>query len=89
MILGLDVDKLQSYGLASRTSWHFCSAEAPWQNGATEALVKSIKRALNVLLVGKVCSFAEWQTVVYEAAQLVNQRPIGRKQLTPDDGTYL
>ena len=52
-------------------------------------MVKSIKRALNVILAGKVCSFAEWQTVVYEAAQLVNQRPIGRKPLTPDDGTYL
>jgi hypothetical protein len=40
-------------------------------------------------MAGKLCSFAELQTVVYEAAQLVNQRPIGRKPLTPDDGTYL
>ena len=51
-------------------------------------MVKSFKRALNVVLAGKVCSFAELQTVVYEAAQLVNQRPIGRKPLKPDDGTY-
>ena len=89
MIVELDKNELQSYGPASRTSWHFCSADAPWQNGATEALVKSVKRALNVVLAGKVCSFAELQTVVYEAAQLVNQRPIGRKPLKPDDGTYL
>ena len=37
----------------------------------------------------KVCSYAEFQTVVYEAAQLVNQRPIGRNPLTPNDGTYI
>ena len=40
-------------------------------------------------MAGKICSFAEMQTVMDEAAQLVNQRPIGRKPLTPDDGTYL
>ena len=51
--------------------------------------MKSLKRALNVILAGKVCSFAELQTVVYEAAQLVNQRPIGRKPGKPEEGTYL
>ena len=89
VIGNLDLDQLQSHGPASKTTWHFCSADAPWQNGSTEALVKSLKRALNVILAGKVCSFAELQTVVYEAAQLVNQRPIGRKPGKPEEGTYL
>jgi len=88
-IQGLDWKELQLYGHASETTWTFCPADAPWQNGSTEALVKSIKRALNVVMGDKVCSYAEFQTVVYEAAQLVNQRPIGRNPLTPNDGTYL
>ena len=89
VITDLDFEELQLYGPASKTTWSFCPADAPWQNGSTEALVKSIKRALNVVMAGKLCSFAELQTVVYEAAQLVNQRSIGRKPLTLDDGTYL
>ena len=89
VISDLDVEELRLYGPASQTTWSFCPADAPWQNGSTEALVKSIKRALNVVLGSKLCSYAELQTVVYEAAQLVNQRPIGRNPLTPNDGTYL
>ena len=88
-IASLNFEEVKLYGPASEITWSFCPADAPWQNGSTEALVKSIKRALNVVLAGKLCSFAEMQTVLYEAAQLVNQRPIGRKPLTPHDGTYL
>ena len=88
-IASLNVEEVKSCGPASEISWSFSPADAPWQNGSTEALVKSVKRALNVVLAGNLCTFAEMQTVVYEAAQLVNQRPIGRNPLTPHDGTYL
>jgi len=50
VITDLDFEELQLYGPASKTTWSFCSADAPWQNGSTEALVKSIKRALNVVM---------------------------------------
>ena len=33
--------------------------------------------------------FNEYQTLLFEAAQLVNQRPIGIKPKHPNDGTYL
>ena len=88
-VAGLNLEEIKAFGPASEINWTFCPADAPWQNGSTEALAKSVKRALNVVMAGKICSFAEMQTVMYEAAQLVNQRPIGRKPLTPDDGTYL
>ena len=51
--------------------------------------MKSVKRALKVVIGDQICSYAEFQTVVYEAAQLVNQRPIGKVPSSPDDGTYL
>ena len=88
-IASLNIEELKSCGPASEINWSFSPADAPWQNGSTEALVKSVKRALNVVLAGNLCTFAEMQTVVYEAAQLVNQRPIGRNPLTPHDGAYL
>ena len=58
-------------------------------NGATEALVKSTKKALNAAVGDQIMDFSELQTVMYEAAQIVNQRPIGRHPTHPDDGSYL
>ena len=34
-------------------------------------------------------SYSEFQTYIFEAAQLVNQRPIGVHPSNPDDGTYI
>ena len=45
--------------------------------------------AKNCVMGNQVFSYAELQTVVYEAAQLVNQRPIGRHPTSPDEGAYL
>ena len=66
-----------------------CSADAPWQNGASEALVKSVKKAITVAIGESVMTFSELQTVCYEAAKLVNERPIGRHPTSPEDGTYI
>ena len=65
--------------------WKFLPADAPWQNGTSEALVKSVKKAITVA-VGKKVMTSELQTVCYEAANLVNERPIGRHPTSPEDG---
>ena len=89
VISELDWDTLQKYGHKYGTSWSFAPADGPWYNGATEALVKSVKKALNASIGDQVLSYNELQTVVFEAAQIVNQRPIGQHPSHPDDGTYL
>ena len=89
VIKNLSWDEVQIFGHKFGTTWSFCPPDAPWQNGSTEALVKSIKRALKCVMGNQVFSYAELQTVVYEAAQLVNQRPIGRHPTSPDEGAYL
>ena len=68
----LDWDMIKRYGIKYKTEWEFSPADAPWQNGATEVLIKPIKRALNNA-IGEVMSFSELQTVMFQAAQLVNQ----------------
>ncbi len=55
------------------------SSDAPWQNGVSEALIKSVKRALNVSIGENMSSFAGLQTVLFEVANLLNERPIGLK----------
>ena len=71
------------------TEWKFSPADAPWYNGAVEALVKSTKRALHVAIGDNVLKPLELQTVMFEAAQLVNQRPIGCHPTNPSDGVYM
>ena len=80
---------LQEYGVQHKLEWSFAPGDAPWMNGATEALVKSTKKALNAAVGDEIMDFSELQTVMYEAAQIVSQRSIGRHPTHPDDGSYL
>jgi len=88
-IEGLDWEKVYAYGHQQGVEWKFSPADAPWYNGTAEALVKSTKRALEAAVGESVLTFSEMQTCMLEAAQLVNQRPIGVLPTMPDDGTYL
>ena len=88
-IQGVDFELLKRYGLNKGTDWSFPPPNAPWHNGATEALVKTVKRAVNTAIGDQVLTFSELQTVLFEAAQLVNQRPIGQHPSHPEDGKYL
>lgn len=69
---------------------HNKSADAPWQNGCSEALIKSVKRCLVIAINESVLSFSELQTVLFEIANLLNERPIGIKPgCDPELGSYL
>ena len=89
IIKDLNWEEIRDYGLEQGTEWIFSPADAPWYNGATEALVKSTKRALNAMVGESIFTFSGLQTALFEAAQLVNQRPIGIHPSKPDDGSYL
>ena len=82
-------EELKIFGVMEGFKWHFVPADAPWQNGVSEALVKYIKRAITAAISDHVLRFSELETVCFEAANLVNERPIGRHPTSPDDGTYL
>lgn len=59
------------------TRWIFGPADSPWYQGAAEALIKSAKFALSISVRKSRLSFAELLTVFTEAANLLNERPIG------------
>ena len=52
-------------------------------------MVKSIKRVITAAISDHVLTFSELQTVCFQTANLVNERPIERHPTSPDDGTYL
>ena len=69
--------------------WSFSAPDAPWMNGVTEALVKTVKSALKTAVGDELMTFPELQTVMFECSGLVNQRPIGKHPVKPEDGAYL
>lgn len=84
---GWNQEELQQFGMMEGFKWEF--TPAPWKNRISEALVKSVERAITTAIGDHVMTVSELQTVCFEAANLVNERPIGRHPTSPDDGTYL
>ena len=75
--------------LYQTVSWEFSPPDAKRYSGATELIVESVKKALNAAVGDSVMQYNELPTVFFEAAQLVNERPIGLHPTHPEEGTYL
>lgn len=90
-MVDLDFDEIAKFGGKEGMCWKFTKgADAPWQNGCSESLIKSVKRALTYSIGDKVLQFGELQTVFFEVANLINERPIGVKPGCDINlGTYL
>ena len=78
----------------NRIKWTVVPAEGQHQNGLSESLIKSVKRSLKHTIGENLLTFAEFQTVLYRVANIINSRPIGvitgsdptdPKPLTPND----
>ena len=55
-------NELEEFRVVEGFQWKFTPADAPWQNGISEALIKTIKRTLK-LTIGDILTFSELQTV--------------------------
>ncbi|XP_043192676.1 uncharacterized protein LOC122366428 [Amphibalanus amphitrite] len=91
MTKSLHWEDICQFGVSEGVKWTFNrSADAPWQNGCSEALIRLVKRALVCAVGDSVLTAGELQTALFEAANLLNQRPIGHKPgADPMLGTYL
>ena len=69
--------QLQVFGAPKGLQWVFGPADSPWYQGAAEALIKSTKNALKLSMGSSRLSVPEALTVFTEAANLLNERPIG------------
>ena len=75
-----DQSKLDEFGAKHGLNWVINkSADAPWQNGCTERLIKSVKRCITVTIGSNILTFPELQTIYFECANILNQRPVGIK----------
>ena len=85
------LDELRNDGTSHGLTWTFTkSSDAPWENGCCESLIRLIKRSLTMAIGDSILTFSELQTTFFEIANLLNERPIGRKPgMDPLNGPYL
>ena len=86
-----DMSELCKFGSKQGMTWIFNrSANAPFQNGCSESLIRLVKRGISMSIGDNVISFGELLTALYEIANLINGRPIGSKPGNDLSlGTYL
>ena len=66
-------------------TWKISPADSPHRNGAAEAAVRIMKKALQSLRKGTDLSFNEFLTVLQLAANLANERPIDARTQSLED----
>jgi len=75
----LDFSAIQSVGTTKGTDWHFSPADSSHYQGLSEALIKTTKRSIKIMYSSNPrMSWQEWQTAIYQVADLINSRPIGK-----------
>lgn len=86
-----NMSEILQFGSDQGMTWSFNkAADAPWQNGCSEALIKVVKKSIMMSVGDSILTFGELQTVLFEVANLTNERPIGIKPGTDLDlGSYL
>ena len=89
MMENIDEAKLKEFAIANKLNWNFCTSDAKWKNGCSESLIRSCKKAIHSAIGSQVLKFSELLTVMYESANLINERPIGKMNLDLTDGAYL
>ena len=83
-------DKIHTFSCREGIEWDVNkSANAPWENGCSEALIKQVKRNLILSIGTNILTFSDLQTILFEVACLLNERPIGTKTTDPNEGSYL
>ena len=77
-----DWDSIEEKGGGEGIEWKFCPASSQWRNGMAEQRVRALKDSLELLVPGGIenLNFAEFASLLYKCANVINDRPIGVRQ---------
>jgi hypothetical protein len=81
-----DWSKVRQQADGVGAEWHVVPTGGQHYNGQAERMIGILKKCLEGTLVGKRCTMGELNTIVAEAAQMVNSRPIARSTGDPESG---
>ena len=85
----LNWEEIDKFSIQRGIEWEFSPAEGPWWNGCCESLIKTAKKCIIHAIGNNRLSFSEMQTIFYETANLLNERPIGTKPTKYSEFSYL
>ena len=90
-LAALDKDDIQRTAAVNGTDWEWVisPADSPHRNGAAEAAVRVLKRAMSSIGAEENLSVLEFQTLLYLAANLTNERPIGAKAQAQEESVEI
>ena len=81
-------NQLESFASNSNFQWKISPADSPWRQGQSEVRIKMLKRLIRVSVGVTRLTPSELQTVLFEVANLSNDRPIGMNKCPDADGTF-
>ena len=81
-------DPLLDFAGKNKFEWDISPANSPWRQGKVEVRIKIIKRLLKVAIGSSKLSPVELQTVLFEVANMANERPMGVHKKPLADGSY-
>ena len=81
-------NQLSDLATSKNFEWIISPANSPWRQGRCESHIKSLKRLLTISASYTRLTPTELQTVLYEAANLTNERPIGLVRTPLADGSF-
>ena len=79
---------LQDYAMKKNFTWEISPANSPWRQGKSESCIRVIKRLLKISVGDIKLSPLEFQTALFEAANLTNEKPLGINKKPLEDGSY-
>ena len=73
----VDFDEVQRETAAYGVTWKLCPTESQWRDGRSESAIKALKKTIKHLHGGLKLNFAEFQTLLHQATDIINARPLG------------
>ena len=89
VIRDLDWDKIECKSALKGITWKLSPADSPWWNSCCEALIRSAKKAIDLATRESKVTFSELQTVFFQCANILNERPIGINPAKQNDYSYI
>ena len=80
--------QLANMAADSQFSWEISPSNSPWRQGRSEVRIKMLKKLITVAVGSIRLTPVELQTVLYECANLTNERPIGVNKTPKADGSF-
>ena len=78
---------LRSLGSSRNFRWEVSPADSPWRQGKAERRIGVVKKLLTLSLGDTRVTPVELQTILFECANICNERPIGMSK-PREDGSY-